>query len=92
MINHPQQVKKLGQKNEFHGTLGFDYFFTMRDGFKWNNIPPFVIGRPVFDNWLVCFLLHIFAFMSVHFNMGRVHCDDFVVVLLILYMKFTGLD
>ncbi len=36
-----------------HEVTGVDYFFSTRDGFPWAAIPPFVVGRPTFDNWLV---------------------------------------
>ena len=58
-------VATFGSKNAFHGTLGFDYFFSMRDGFPWEIIPPFVIGRPVFDNWLVSSVM-LCLFMTLH--------------------------
>ena len=30
-----------------------DYFITSRMALDWDEIPPFVVGRPAFDNWLV---------------------------------------
>jgi len=30
-----------------------DYFTVTKDTFDWRNMPPFVIGRPGYDNWLV---------------------------------------
>lgn len=30
-----------------------DYFVVSRHAFNWSSIPPFVIGRPGYDNWLV---------------------------------------
>lgn len=30
-----------------------DYFVTTRNAIRWHSVPPFVIGRPAFDNWLV---------------------------------------
>ena len=30
-----------------------DYFVTTRNAIRWQDVPPFVIGRPAFDNWLV---------------------------------------
>ncbi|CAL52005.1 unnamed product [Ostreococcus tauri] len=30
-----------------------DYFVTTKSSIDWHRVPPFVIGRPAFDNWLV---------------------------------------
>jgi len=38
---------KLGQSN------AEDYFLTTRDGYPWNTIPNFVVGRVGYDNWIV---------------------------------------
>ena len=35
-----------------------DYFIVTKNAIDWKNIPPFVIGRPGFDNWLVDHVYH----------------------------------
>lgn len=35
-----------------------DYFSVTRNAIDWNAIPPFVIGRPGYDNWLVDHIYH----------------------------------
>jgi rhamnogalacturonan II specific xylosyltransferase len=35
-----------------------DYFTVTKNAIDWNKIPPFVIGRPGYDNWLVNHIYH----------------------------------
>ena len=35
-----------------------DFFIVSRNGFPWDSIPDFVIGRPGYDNWLVDYVYH----------------------------------
>jgi FkbM family methyltransferase len=35
-----------------------DYFTVTKNAINWDNIPPFVIGRPGYDNWLVDHIYH----------------------------------
>ena len=35
-----------------------DYFTVTKNAIDWNKIPPFVIGRPGYDNWLVDHIYH----------------------------------
>ena len=43
-----------------------DYFITTRNGFPWKEIPDFVIGYVVWDNWLVMYALsHYYCGMYI---------------------------
>ena len=33
--------------------LSIDYFIVSKDTFPWRDVPPFVVGKPGYDNWLV---------------------------------------
>ena len=35
-----------------------DFFIVTRNGFPWDSIPDFIIGRPAYDNWLVDYVYH----------------------------------
>lgn len=35
-----------------------DYFVFSKNAMAWNDIPPFVVGRPSFDNWIVNHIYH----------------------------------
>ena len=55
----PIALKRLA--SPAHGNVAIDYFITHSNRFPWQQIPPFVIGRSAYDNWLVshrtfCFL------------------------------------
>ena len=47
----------LQQKSELMVPNAIDYFISTRHAFDWTNIPPFVIGRAGYDNWLIEHLL-----------------------------------
>ena len=48
---------QLFQKGELMVPNAVDYFISTRHAFNWDNIPPFVIGRAGYDNWLIEHLL-----------------------------------
>jgi hypothetical protein len=39
------------QNGQLHGSTGIDFFVFPKD--LWENIPPFAIGRPGWDNWMI---------------------------------------
>ena len=39
-------------------TDGLDYFTVTKNAIDWNKIPPFVVGRPGYDNWLLDHIYH----------------------------------
>jgi hypothetical protein len=50
--NWQRKTRELARSDGgLHGKTGIDYFITRRD--FWHNIPPFVIGRTAWDNYLV---------------------------------------
>ena len=44
---------QLFQTGELMVPNAVDYFISTRHAFNWDDIPPFVIGRAVYDNWLI---------------------------------------
>jgi hypothetical protein len=39
--------------------VALDYFLVTRHSFQWStHVPPFVIGRVLYDNWLVDYAVH----------------------------------
>ena len=52
--SHDWQDRLLGvaaQRGKWHGHTGLDYFIFPRDLFQ--KLPPFAVGRTMWDNWLV---------------------------------------
>ena len=45
------QLRLLSQSGRLHSHTGIDYFAFKRG--QWSNIPPFAIGRTVYDHWLI---------------------------------------
>lgn len=56
----------VGENGELHPATGIDYFMFPKG--LWGDIPPFVVGRPVWDNWLVYWarLKHIPVIDATH--------------------------
>ena len=52
-IRTAQEFETFASRGKMHGPYGLDYFITHADGFRWADIPPFVIGSTKFDNWVV---------------------------------------
>jgi hypothetical protein len=46
-------IRTIGFKSEFYKTDAEDYFIFSRAGFRWNEVPEFIVGWPGYDNWLV---------------------------------------
>ncbi|MCK4268349.1 MAG: hypothetical protein KAX16_05920 [Actinomycetia bacterium] len=44
-------LKYVNKKSELHSVWGIDYFVFPRG--LWGEIPPFALGRPSYDNWLI---------------------------------------
>jgi hypothetical protein len=50
-----QDFDKLFQQGELFVEYAEDYFVVSNDTIAWEQIPPFVIGRRAYDNWLVAY-------------------------------------
>ena len=58
MATYRHYMKNVEAK-DVGDNFAIDYFISKAGNYQWQDIPPFVIGRPRFDNWLVslfCFL------------------------------------
>lgn len=52
-LRNISEVKELAGRGKLYNFGTEDYFITMAHGFPWADIPPFVVGRVGYDNWLV---------------------------------------
>ncbi len=52
-INSIEEVTELAKNAKLFSTNAEDYFISTRDGYPWETIPDFVVGRIGYDNWLV---------------------------------------
>jgi hypothetical protein len=51
-----------------------DYFIVRGAGFDWaGGVPPFVIGRVAYDNWLVDYAVHHFETVDATVTVKAVH-------------------
>ena len=50
--NIEEAILNAESKSKLHGPAGLDYFIFRKDSL---NLPPFLIGRPCWDNWLLWF-------------------------------------
>ena len=78
--NWQSELRKFAEQNgSLHGVTGIDYFVFPKN--LWDDIPPFAIGRPGWDNWMIyrARTLNIpvidatQAIMAVHQNHGYGH-------------------
>lgn len=81
------QVKTIIAKGTLFTTNAQDYFISTKNGYPWDTIPDFVVGRVGYDNWLVVTALtkgkHLFV--CIHTSAKE--------ILLILSLQFlTNLD
>ena len=53
VINDVSDLNSMAANEPLDKDDAEDYFFVLRDTFPWGGIPPLVVGRPGFDNWLV---------------------------------------
>lgn len=54
-----QEIQTLAKGGKLFGVNSQDYFVTTRDGFPWELVPDFVVGRAGYDNWLVAKALEL---------------------------------
>ena len=52
-IHHYSEVGKLFSKTNLDVGTAVDYIIVRRDAFPWHKVPDLVIGRPVYDSWMV---------------------------------------
>lgn len=52
-LNTAADVWQFSRKGQLYNCGSEDYFITLANGFPWSSIPPFVVGRVGYDNWLV---------------------------------------
>jgi hypothetical protein len=53
MINQIEELKSLGTQARLFRADAEDYFITKFNGYPWDYIPDFVVGKRGYDNWLV---------------------------------------
>jgi hypothetical protein len=51
-----------------------DYFIVTRDAYQWStHVPPFVVGRVAYDNWLLDYAIHHFDSIDVTATVTAIH-------------------
>ena len=53
MSNKPTPLRDLAKGQVLGNDLHLDYFISTADGYPFQKIPAFVVGKPGYDNWLV---------------------------------------
>ena len=44
-----------------HSTAAIDYFFIAHNQFPWQRVPDVIVGRPSYDNFIVCYYYYLCA-------------------------------
>ena len=73
-IRDLKDVKYLASMGELFRSDAIDFFITTKNGYPWQQVPNFVIGRPGYDNWMIANALDLNAIViDVTFTTAAVH-------------------